>query len=148
MTFPVIDGRRSVEFGVPGNMRQWLVGLVIDGLKRATAGLVAEYGREGEPIEQVGEVLVVVDDDGAPVADIVVTRVEHSRFADVPWEFVAAENEGDASVEDWRAGHERFWTAVGEQVDDDTEVVLVWFELQSVRREWPVPRVQRVRGQY
>jgi uncharacterized protein YhfF len=146
--YPVIDGMRTVEFGGPGNLRQWLVGLVIDGIKSATAGLVAEYENDGEPVEHVGERLVVVDDHGQGVATIEVTRVDTRRLADVDWDFVAAENEGDPDVAHWRAGHEAYWASTGRRVDDDTPVVLVWFTLVDVRREWPVPRVERVRGQF
>jgi uncharacterized protein YhfF len=146
--YPVIDGMRTVEFGGPGNLRQWLVGLVIDGTKSATAGLVAEYEADEEPLEHVGERLVVVDDDGSAVATIEVTRVEVRPLAAVDWEFVAAENEGDADVAEWRAGHEAYWASTGRSVDDDTPVVLVWFGLVAVQRQWPVPRVERVKGQF
>jgi len=107
------------------------------------AGLLADYEAEGEAIEEVGDLQTVVDDDGLPVADIVVTDVRVVRLADVPWEFVEAENEGDASLAEWRAGHEAYWASVDCQVDDDTLLVLVWFELTQVHRDWPTPRVAR-----
>jgi len=107
------------------------------------AGLLADYEAEGEAIEEVGDLQTVVDDDGLPVADIVVTDVRVVRLADVPWEFVEAENEGDASLAEWRAGHEAYWASVDCQVDDDTLLVLVWFELTQVHRDWPAPRVAR-----
>jgi uncharacterized protein YhfF len=49
MSFPVVSGLRSLELGSPGASRQRLTALVLEGRKRATAGLVAEYEREGEP---------------------------------------------------------------------------------------------------
>ena len=57
--------------------------------------------------------------------------------ADVPWEFASAEGEGDRDIDDWRAGHLRFWTRVGEHVTDDSAVVCEWFELVEVTRDWP-----------
>ena len=129
MAFPVINGLRALEIGTPGEMRQRLNGLILDGLKRATAGLHADYEREGEPLERVGERLVLVDDDGRRAGVVVVTRVETTTFAAVPWEFAQAESEGDRSIEEWRWGHLKFWTSVGERVTDDTAVVLVWFAL-------------------
>ena len=51
------------------------------------------------------------------------------RFADVPWEFAAAEGEGDEDLEQWRAGHRRYWAAQGTPVDDDTQVVCLRFAL-------------------
>ena len=53
--FPRIDGLRSIEFGTPGTSRETLVGLVLHGNKRATAGLLKDYEAENEPVEHVGE---------------------------------------------------------------------------------------------
>lgn len=129
MPFPVINGLRSLELGTPGPSRQRLVDLVMRGDKKATAGLMSEYETEGEPMEHVGEVLVLVDDDIQPLAHVRMTRVEQSRFGDVPWEFAQAENEGDLDIEDWRQAHYEYWTKHGEDISDDTTVVLLWFEL-------------------
>ena len=63
MSFPVVAGLRSLELGSPGASCQRLTALVLEGRKRATAGLVAEYEREGEPPEHVGERLALLDDD-------------------------------------------------------------------------------------
>lgn len=131
------DVLESCEFGTPGEMRQWLVRLVLEGKKRATAALLDELVREGAQVPYVGMLSSVVDDDGAHVATIRTTRVETHRFADVPWEFAAAEGEGDVDIHDWRAGHLRFWTRVGEHVTDDSAVVCEWFELVEVTRDWP-----------
>jgi uncharacterized protein YhfF len=59
--WPRVDGLRSLELGAPGEMRAWLNGLVVEGRKRATAGLLAEYQTEGEELERVGERLAVLD---------------------------------------------------------------------------------------
>ena len=138
MAFPVIDGLRALEIGTPGEMRQRLNVLILDGLKRATAGLRADYEREDEPLELVGEQLALVDDDGQRAGVVTVTRVETTTFAAVPWEFAQAECEGDRSIDEWRSGHLTFWTSLGERVTDDTEVVLVWFAL--VKNADPEPR--------
>lgn len=129
MPFPRVGPLRSIELGVPGEQRQRLLAFVLHGQKRATAGLRAEYEREGEPMENVGERLWLLDDDGAPVALVQVTRAEERRFIDVPWEFAAAEAEGDTCIEDWRSAHLAFWRGQGESITDDTPVVLVWFDL-------------------
>lgn len=110
-------------------MRDRLNQLILDGTKRATAGLLIDYEREHEPPEVEGETLALVDDHGAAIATVVVTRTATTRFVDVPWEFAAAEGEGDTSIEEWREGHRQFWTSVGETVDDETPVVLTWFQL-------------------
>ena len=131
MAFPVIDGLRTIEFGTPGQIRDWLVSLVLDGVKCASAGLLSEYADEGEPLEQVGELLAVVDGEGRRVATLRVLRVDVMRFADVPDDFALAEGEGDLSGDDFRAGHSSYWGRQGISVDGDTEVVLIRFERLS-----------------
>lgn len=133
MAFPVVDSLRSIEFGTPGESRARLVNFIINGKKRATAGLLHDYAREGEPVEHVGECLAMVDNDGSHIATLRVTRVDVSRFADVPDEFALAEAEGDLNAADFRASHLDYWTRVGEAISDDTRVVQVYFNLLAHR---------------
>ena len=88
--FQVIDGLRDIEFGSPGKSRENLINFIINGNKRATAGLASDYAKEGEEVEFVGECLAMVDNDMRHVATLQVTRVEVTRFADVPDEFAPA----------------------------------------------------------
>lgn len=127
--FPRIDGLRSIEFGTPGTSRETLVGLVLHGNKRATAGLLKDYEAENEPVEHVGELLAMPDNNGTHVGTLRVTRVEVLRFADVPDEFALAEAEGDLDAADFRASHLAYWSATGETVTDDTLVVTLYFDL-------------------
>lgn len=131
MAFPVVGGLRSIEFGNPGESRRQLTDLVLYGGKRATAGMLSEYAAEGEPVETVGERLVVLDDLGRKAGVIRITRVEVRRFADVPDEFALAEGEGDLTGDDFRRSHRPFWEAGGYAVTDDTLVVLLSFDLES-----------------
>lgn len=127
--FPRVGDLRSIEFGTPGASRDLLVRLVLDGQKRATAGLLSEYEAEGEPVEHIGELLAMLDSDGTHVGTLRVTRAEVLRFGDVPDEFALAEGEGDLDGDDFRASHLDYWTRHGETVDDDTLVVTVYFDL-------------------
>lgn len=129
MPIPIVNGRRSLEIGTPGEMRQRLNALILRGEKRATAGLVHYYAAENEMIETVGELLALVDDAMQPIASVAVVRVDVLAFADVPFEFAQADGEGDESIEGWRDGHRRFWTGEGEVIVDQTPVVLIWFQL-------------------
>src|SRR4051794_4288288 len=121
--FPRVDGLRALELGDAGGIRGTLNALVLQGRKTATLGLLEEYAEEGEQLEHVGERLVLVDDDGRRIGLVEITDVRPTTFGDVPWEFVAAEGEGDESLEEWREGHLRFWARMGRQVDFDTQVV-------------------------
>jgi len=128
--FQRINGMRTIEFGTPGPSREKLVNLILHGEKRATAGLLtSDYEAEGEPIEHVGELLAIVDNDGTHVGTMQVTRCEVLRFADVPDELALAEAEGDLNAADFRASHLAYWTRVGETVTDDTLIVTVYFDL-------------------
>ncbi|MHB8380339.1 MAG: ASCH domain-containing protein [Acidimicrobiales bacterium] len=127
MKFPVVDGLRTLELGTPGTVREWLNGLVLEGKKQATACTNDEY--EDNEKEFIGERLALVNDNLERVGTVEVTGVAEATFGTVPWSFALAEGEGDASIEEWRAGHRRFWTQEGVSVTDDTPVFLVFFKL-------------------
>ena len=125
MTWPRVDGLRALELGSPGEMRARLNALVLAGKKRATAGVLAEYEHEDEVLEHVGERLALLDDGGQRVATVEVTSVDVVPFIGVPWDFAAAEGEGHRDLDEWRAGHRRFWAAHEMPVTDDTPIVLL-----------------------
>ena len=127
--WPRVGGLRSVELGTSGALRAELNALVLAGRKTATAGLLSEYEQEGEELEHVGEQLAVLDDDRRSIATVEVTAVDVRRFLDVPWEFAAAEGEGDSDLASWRDGHRRYWAAAGTPVADETTVVCLHFRL-------------------
>lgn len=130
--WPRIDGLRVLELGTPGRLRTWLTDLTLSGAKTATAGLLPlDYEAEGEELEQVGERLVLVNSSGERTAEIEITRVELTPFAEVSWEFAQAEGEGYSSVEDWRETHRRYWAEQGYEVSHDTTVVCLWYRVVS-----------------
>ncbi len=131
MAFLRVNGLRSIEFGTPGQMRDRLNNLIINGNKRATAGLLKEdYLDEGEEIEFVGEKLAILDNQQKPIGIVKVTRVEVLDFKDVPTEFALAEAEGDLSGDDFRQSHLKFWNSIGIEVLPDTKIVTVYFDLE------------------
>jgi len=132
MVLEKINGLRVLEFGDPGELRTRLIHLVVNGNKRATAGALDWDYEPEEPIEAVGEKFAVVDNENQPVATVQVTRVEICRFADVPDEFALAEAEGDLTGDDFRESHFKFWTECGYAIDDDSRIVLAYFELMEV----------------
>ena len=130
MSFPVVNGLRGIEFGSPGESRSNLISMILDGNKRATAGTLEwDYQAENEPIETIGEDLAILDNDGSHVGTIRATRVEVVRFADVPDEFALAEAEGDLSGDDFRESHSKFWSNLGLDINDETMIVLLYFDL-------------------
>jgi uncharacterized protein YhfF len=132
MAFLRVNGLRSIEFGTPGAMRDRLNDLIINGNKRATAGLLKEdYIDEGEEIEFVGERLAILDNYQKQIGIIKVTRVEVMEFKDVPTEFALAEAEGDLTGDDFRRSHSKFWNSVGVDVKPESKVVTVYFDLET-----------------
>ena len=131
--FKVVDNLRSIEFGTPGESRTRLIDFIVNGNKRATAGLLDDYAKESEPIEVVGECLAMLDNSDKHVATLRVTRVEVSRFINVPDEFALTEAEGDLNAADFRASHSDYWSRIGEAITDDTQIVQVYFELLTHR---------------
>lgn len=130
MAWKRVDGLRTIEFGSVGESRSTLIDLIFNGNKRATAGLLEhDYEAEGEEVEHLGEVLVVLDNDSKEVGRIRATRVERTTFAEVPDEFALAEAEGDLNAADFRASHLAYWTRAGYEIHDDTPLVLLYFEV-------------------
>jgi uncharacterized protein YhfF len=128
--FPIVNGLRGIEFGTPGESRQKLISLILDGNKRATAGTLEwDYVAENESVETIGERLAILDNQGKHVATIEVTKVEVTRFADIPADFALAEAEGDLSGDDFRRSHYDYWTKLGLPITDETQIVLLYFDL-------------------
>ncbi|MFG3528426.1 ASCH domain-containing protein [Streptomyces sp. NPDC047917] len=122
----------------PGPLRDQLVGAVLAGTKVSTTGLLAEYETEKEELPPVGERSALIDSDGREIAVLEVTEVRVLRLGDVGLQHAIDEGEGDSSVAEWRAGHEKFWQgeemreALGDPeftVDDDTMVVAERFRV-------------------
>ncbi|MFI2455259.1 ASCH domain-containing protein [Streptomyces chengbuensis] len=120
---------RALELGTAGELRERLNALVLAGRKTATTGLLSEYVEETEGLEFTGERLALLDSDGDCVATVEITGVELTTFGDITWEHASAEGEGDRSLDEWRAGHRRFWDSVGTPVDDRTALVCLAFRL-------------------
>jgi len=131
VTWPRVNGLRSIEFGAPGESRDRLNAFILQGNKRATTGLLDhDYDREGEELEQLGEHLAMLDSFGTQVATLLVTDVYVTTFGAVPWEHAAAEAEGDTNIDEWREGHRNFWKTYDNlDIVADTRVVCLRFDI-------------------
>jgi len=127
----------TVEFAFPGPLRDQLVAAIVAGEKTSTSSLLIQYAVDGEELPVVGSRGTVIDSAGRPVLVIETTAVEVRRLADVPLAHAVDEGEGFATVAEWRAGHEGFWTSAevlaelpaGFRLDDDAEVVMERFRV-------------------
>lgn len=110
-------------------MQTKLALLVLNGPKRATTGLLAEYEAEGEPLPQAGEYSVILDGGGDPRCVVVTTSVEVRPLSDVDAEYAWTEGEGDRTLAWWRQAHVDFFARLGISLQDDTQLVLERFDL-------------------
>jgi uncharacterized protein YhfF len=95
----------ALRFGPSPRMANRLGALVREGKKTATASLGWAYQDEQEPYPQEGDVWIVVDGRGKPLAVIQTSGVSIVPFQEVTAEHAAAEGEGDLSLEYWRKVH-------------------------------------------
>jgi len=113
---PVPDEYSAWSFGDSSEMADELGGLVEQGVKTATCGLLAEYEAEGEPVPEVGDLSVITAGDGTPLCIIETTEVTVRPFNTVDEQFAYDEGEGDRSYQYWYEGHRRFFTRACERL--------------------------------
>ncbi|HVR68286.1 MAG TPA: ASCH domain-containing protein, partial [Verrucomicrobiae bacterium] len=99
-----------VAFGDSPGMADELAELVINGPKRATAGLARDFGPDGEPMPTVGEHVVVIDGRGAPLCIWRTMEVQVKPLIEVDDAFAWDEGEGDRSRDDWLRAHRNYFT--------------------------------------
>lgn len=97
-------------FGADRVTADELLGLVLDGVKTATASAAEDYEADDEPLPERGTLGIVLDGSGRPRALIGVTDVAVVPFGRVDADHAYAEGEGDRTLEQWREEHERFFT--------------------------------------
>jgi len=124
----------SVEqFGDHPELTDELLDLVLHGPKRATAGLVAEYAAEGQPLPRVGSHWIACDSTGAPRAILRSVELRVGPFTSVDERFAYDEGEGDRSLAWWKDAHRRYWTRTGERMGftwtEDMDIVFERFEV-------------------
>lgn len=110
-----------------------LAELVLVGQKCATAGALAAYEAEGDPLPKVGDISIITNWAGEAQCVIRTNGVDVVPFDQVTPEFAAAEGEGDGTLEYWRAAHEAAFSreleGTGITPDGDMLVVCEYFEV-------------------
>jgi len=121
------------HFGDSAELANDLIEQVVNGPKRATAGLLwsQELDPRLAPVE--GGYSVVTEYDGTPRAVIRTTQIDVRRFGDVDATFAWDEGEGDRTLDWWRDAHRRYFArecaSLGRVASDDMPIVLERFEL-------------------
>ena len=125
------DDYDVVTFGDGPAMATELAGLTVAGTKRATAGLVRQFGLGGEAPPIPGGYVVLLDGTGQPRAIWRTTEVRVGPLNSVDERFAWDEGEGERTREWWLSAHRRFfgrWAeAEGFSMHDAIETVFERF---------------------
>jgi uncharacterized protein YhfF len=117
----------TYRFGDGAESCAALMALVRSGKKRATCTAEAEIAA-GEASPVVGRCDIALDFDGAPQLVTRTLELRRVRFCDMTEEMALMEGE-DESLEDWRAGHERYYRRAGIFAPD---MGLIWERFEVV----------------
>ncbi|HYP45367.1 MAG TPA: ASCH domain-containing protein [Propionibacteriaceae bacterium] len=129
-------------FGDSVELADELIGLVVRGVKRATASLVRDYPAEQEPLPRIGGHWVACDGSGTPRVVLRTVELRLGTADSVQEAFAWDEGEGDRSRTAWLASHRGYWqrtlAARGEHWHPSDEVVFERFAVV-----WPPEAVQQ-----
>lgn len=110
-----------------------LAQLVADGIKTATASGYDFYKMDDEPLPNVGDLSVILNEAEEAVCVIKETKLYHTRFCEVTKEHAYKEGEGDRSLEYWRNVHKDFFEEEAQEYgisfDDNFNVLCEEFEV-------------------
>lgn len=110
-----------------------LARLVLEGKKRATAGLLWAAEKEGTALPCPGSLSIITNWSGRPLCVIETTGVEIVPFNQVSEDFASTEGEGDGSLSYWRATHwayfERVCARIGRRADLAMPVICEHFNV-------------------
>ena len=112
---PAHDEYDVIAFGDSPKMAGELAALVLNGPKRATAGLLRDFTVNGEAMPRVSGFVVVVDGAGKPVLVWRTAEVRVGPLFSVDEAFAWDEGEGDRTRADWLDGHTRFFERQAER---------------------------------
>ena len=128
-----VEARHDVfRFGDSAEMADRLLDLVLNGPKRATAGLLESFD-DDNPVPETGAYAVIVDGAGTPRCVMRTTDVAIKPLGEVDAAFAWDEGEGDRSLDYWLEAHRAAFTrqlaAENRTLTDDMPVVLERFEV-------------------
>jgi uncharacterized protein YhfF len=131
------DDYDVVAFGDSPAMATALAELTVAGFKRATAGLVRQFGPGREPPPVVGGYVVLLDGANQPRAIWRTTEVRIGPLNSVDERFAWDEGEGERTLDWWLSAHRQFFgrraAAQGFEMHDGIETMFERFEVV-----WPL----------
>jgi len=122
-----------VSFADRPEVATQLAELVIGGRKRATAGLLRQFGPEGEPLPVIGGHVVLIDGDEQPRAIWRTKELRLGPLVSVDEGFAWDEGEDDRTRASWLNAHRVFFGRLAERggfpMHDDIETVFERFQV-------------------
>lgn len=109
------------SFGIDNDK---LIELVLNGEKTATTSLYNE-----EKIPKVGDISVIVYDNGNDACMIENIDVIITEFKNITKDLAYLEGEGDKSLKYYRKSHIDYFKTIDKNFNDDTKVVFEIFKL-------------------
>jgi uncharacterized protein YhfF len=94
----------AFPFGHTEEIATWLLKLILDGTKTATASAIPAYTVSNEAQPQVGDRSIVTDWAGKPHCIIETTAVAVIKFEDITYDICRREGEHD-NLEGWQRDH-------------------------------------------
>lgn len=104
------DDYEALSCGDSPAMQTELAGLIVEGRKRATAGLLRDFTEGGEKMPAVGDLVIVLDGAGAPRCIWRTTEVTVKPLNQVDDQFAWDEGEGDRTRDWWLDAHRSFFS--------------------------------------
>jgi len=121
----------EMQFGSSLHEIDELAHKVLTGEKVATSSLLDYYLIGKKKQSKIGDIFSILNSAKEEVAKIRIIRIETRKFGEITKEF--AEEEGDDSLENWRAIHllyySRLLSEIGKELNQDTALVCEWFEI-------------------
>src|SRR5471032_2188258 len=127
------DDYDVVAFGDSPKMATELAELTVAGIKRATAGLLRQFGPDAEAPPVLGGYALLLDGANQPRAIWRTTELRVGPLNSVDQRFAWDEGEGERTRDWWLAAHLRFFSlraaAEGFAMHDEIETVFERFEV-------------------
>lgn len=130
-----IENLDKWHFDLTEGACNYLLDLVLNGQKRATASSVLGFQIEGDPLPEVGKCSVITDWDGNPRCVVRTTRVRFMKFNEMTFDIAKLEGEDDC-LESWQKNHVEFFTEEGKELgyefSEDLDIIFEEFEVVEI----------------
>lgn len=130
-----ISNLEKWHFEITEKAANYLLGLVLEGKKKATASSLWGYEKEGSPIPKVGDRSVITYWDGTPGCIIETVNVRIIPYCDMTYDIAKLEGEDD-TLESWQKNHQHFFTEEGKELgytfSENMPVIFEEFEVIEI----------------